>query len=161
MKRALLLLVVSACTGEPNEGHRLPKLGPPPEAFAPEDLRIDVEVDGTPAEPITAERLRALPPDFSDDTRRAWKLETLAGVATLSHALAEGKDEVSVRFSSAASAVPVLVVSRRGEVVVRLLDPAAPFPAHHGQGGRLGRPVESDVRLASPRQIRLRTRAHR
>ena len=53
------------------------------------------------------------------------------------------------------SQVPVLMISRRGDVIAELVDPKEPFPEFHGQGGRLGRPPEPSPRVSSVERVRV------
>jgi hypothetical protein len=145
----LVALLLIACRGDtPNEERKLPRLHPAPFQL-PADLHVPLVVDGTPAGEIDAARLQARPPDFRDDERHAWRLDTL-----LQPELRTGRARISgVRAGGAAvvvqvpadGPVPVLLVNRRGQTLITLLDPADPFPRFHGQGGRLARPPQPNL----------------
>jgi hypothetical protein len=148
MRTAWIAIIagVAACSraGEESQAKRAPIAPPPTSVALPADLKIPVEVDGTPAADLTAARLRGTPPDFADAEHQAWRLGALVPAferagATL---IARGPSGVSLRLDRPASAQapqPVLFLTRRGDVAVSLLDPANPFPDYHGQGGRLKR----------------------
>jgi hypothetical protein len=140
---------------------RAPSLPPPPGPGTPAMADIPVTVDGAPAEPITAARLAAVAPDFSDDERRAWRLDRLIpGFVAGKVALATSREGAAVALSWPATASdrqPVLFVTRRGEVVATLVDPAQPFPEFHGEGGRRRRPGDPTPRVSPV--VRLDVRA--
>jgi hypothetical protein len=132
---------------------RTPALPPPTDVEIPAGLSIAVTVDGAAAPAITAARLGEIRPDFLDSERRAWKLTTLLpelarpGAAIEAH----GPTGVSIRLDRPADAQamePVLFLTRRGDVVVSMVDPANPFPDYHGQGGRLRRQGDPLPRLS-------------
>jgi hypothetical protein len=162
-----LLLLAVGCqkASDTSDAKRRPN---PPPTVAPVDppagLRIPVEIDGKPAAPIDAARLRALPPDFQDSERRAWRFVTLLGPTATAEdheVAAVGEDNVAVLFprpSSATDPQPVLMINRRGDVIATLLSPSAPFPAYHGEGGRLGRPGDPRPHVAPVARLRIRTR---
>ena len=130
----------------------MPKPPPPLELTIPADLRIAVDLDGTAAPPITAANLASIPPDFIDKEHRAWRISTLVGAAAGRPGVvvaATGARGISIKMPIAGSGpVPALVVTRRGEVIATLVDPADPFPDFHGRGRRLGRPGDSLPRVA-------------
>jgi hypothetical protein len=157
MVRAWLLaaVAIAACAKASDEQKtkRSPALPPPAAVDIPATLSIAVTVDGSPAPAITADRLRAEAPDFTSPEHRAWKLTRLVaafdqpGVAIE----ARGPAGVSIRLdrpADAAAMQPVLFLTRRGDVVVALVDPEDPFPNYHGQGGRLRRPGDPLPRLS-------------
>jgi hypothetical protein len=158
--RPLLLIVLVAAAGaacsrasEESEAKRSPVPPPPPEVEIPRDLEIDVTLDGTAAEPITRARLEAIEPDFADEERRAWRLTTVLPALDTPGAVIEarGPTGVSVRIerpADAAMPAPVLFFTRRGDVVVSVVDPANPFPGYHGQGGQLKRQGDPLPRLS-------------
>jgi hypothetical protein len=127
----------------------MPKLPPPPHAA----LQMQITVEG--AAPIDAARLSGLKPDYEDSEHRAWKLATLLG----DHALftVTGENDVMVQFRRAPEKEPqpALMLTRRGEPVALLIDPADPFPSYHGQGRRLGRPGDPMPRIAGVKKIRV------
>jgi len=150
MRAALILLAIAAAAacsraGEEVEGKRSPAAPPPGEVSVPADLRIEVTVDGVAQPPLDADALGRHRPDFSDQDRQAWRMTTLIPAFAQPGASIEarGRQGVGVRFerSDAAGGLePVLFLTRRGELVATVVDPERPFPAYHGQGGRLRRP---------------------
>lgn len=167
LARGLCLLVLLAACSRADEEHagarRSPSLPPPPTVSLPA-IDIPVTIDGAPAEPLTTAKLAALPPDFADTDRRAWRLtRVLPGFTRGAAVDAVSREDVAVTMKAPATEQdlqPVVFVTRRGDVVATLLDPADPFPDFHGQGGRLRRPgdttprvspvVRLDVRRAAP-----------
>jgi hypothetical protein len=146
---------LGACAKASDEksAKRIPAPPPPDDVGVPPDLTIDVTVDGTPAPAITTARLESTTPDFLDAERRAWKITTLLPELASPGAavLARGPTGVSVRLERTPTPVvmePVLFLTRRGDVVVSMVDPADPFPDYHGQGGRLRRPGDPLPRLS-------------
>jgi hypothetical protein len=143
------------------EAKRMPK--PPPTAplEPPASLDIPVDIDGKPGAHIDAARLRSIPPDFQDSDRRAWRFTTLLGPSATGpdqEVAAIGDDKVAVVFprpSSPSDPQPVLMINRRGEVIATLVAPSAPFPAYHGEGGRLGRPGDPRPHVAPVARIRV------
>lgn len=146
---ALGLCGVLACSRAENEsaGRRTPVAPPPVEVDVPADTRIEVTVDGAPRPAIDARALSARAPDYRDEERRAWKLTGLVPELDRVGASIEarGTSGVSVRLERQANAAlePVLFLTRRGELVATMVDPAQPFPEYHGQGGRLRRPGDT------------------
>lgn len=139
----LLLALVTACKGDPpNEERHLPNLHPPPKVSVPATLHIDVEThDGRSV--IDAASLAAVQPDFADEQRVAWRLDRLIPPAAQPEMelVVESKAGVSVSFrNNDATRAPVLMLNRRGELLVQLVELANPFPGYHGAGGRLRRP---------------------
>jgi hypothetical protein len=132
---------------------RTPALPPPTEVGIPAALSIAVTVDGAAAPAITAERLGAEPADYTSPEHRAWRLTRLVPALDQPGATIEarGPTGVSIRLDrpvDAAAMQPVLFLTRRGDVVVALVDPKDPFPDYHGQGGRLRRPGDPLPRLS-------------
>ncbi len=158
-----LAFAAAACQKASDEGDtkRVPRPPPPEEVRVPAQLHVEVTVDGAPAPALDAARLDAAPPDFADQERRAWKLAPLLGEAALrpgavmAAAAKEGPEVLLRAAPSATDPQPVLMVSRRGEVVVTMLDPSAPFPEFHGRGGRLGRAGDSLPRVAGVTRLRV------
>ena len=155
MRWLVALALVAACSkaSEESEAKRAPAPPPPPTVAIPADLSIAVTVDGAAAPPITRDRLDATPPDFQDKERRAWKLTTLVPALDVAGAAvdARGPEGVSIRMSRPDDAKlpqPVLYLTRRGDVVVSVIDPADPFPNYHGQGGQLRRQGDPLPRLS-------------
>jgi len=142
---SLALLALGACDPKANEGRRLPKTPPPPSAPVDKALAITVTVDGVPAPPIDAAFLERTPATYADEGKRAWRLDTLFGSKGARNGVSytvvgDGGLELVLRPPrSLAEAVPVIAANLRGEVVVAMVSPGEPFPAYHGQGGRLGR----------------------
>ena len=155
---------VMACSRAENEsaGKRTPVAPPPAEVDIPSDLKIDVSVDGATRPSLDARTLAARPPDFKDDDRRAWKLTGLLPELDRVGASIEarGKNGVSVRLerpSAPGALEPVLFLTRRGEMVATMLDPAQPFPDYHGQGGRLRRPGDTMPHVSPVLALAVRT----
>jgi len=163
-----LAAMVAACTkaSESQEGKRMPKPPPPPSADVASALRIDVTIDGEAAPPIDAARLAAVKPDFEDDERRAWKMATLLGPSAARPGVAfEATGERGVAIvarppKGASDPIPVLTASRRGEAHFGLVPPDQPFPAYHGQGGRLARPGDPLPRIGGVSRIRVYMEPH-
>lgn len=161
----LLLVLVAACSkaSDESKANRSPKPPPPPTVEVPAELDIAVTVDGVAADAITAARLEATAPDFQDEDRRAWRLTRLIPALDREGAWVEarGPSGVSVRVDRPARAEepqPVIYLTRRGEVVVSVVDPAQPFPEYHGQGGQLRRPGDPLPRLSPVASISVGTR---
>ena len=100
----------------------------------PHDLQLPVSIDGKPASALDATRLEAIKPDYTDAERSAWRLDGLfraeipSGRARIA---AFQKDGVSVVLEvPAKDAVPVLLLNRRGQIRIMLVDPASPFPGY-------------------------------
>jgi len=49
----------------------------------------------------------------------------------------------------------VLFLTRRGEVIVSMIDPKDPFPRYHGQGGRLQRAGDSWPRVVRVQRLEI------
>ncbi|HTM19764.1 MAG TPA: hypothetical protein VL172_04630 [Kofleriaceae bacterium] len=159
---ALLLAAACSRAGAESEAKRSPRTPPPQSVAVPADLRIEVEVDGKPAAPITAAQLQGLAPDFADGERSAWKLSALLGAAferpgAVAEALsADGEGVLLHQPSAAGGPAPVLYLTRRGVLVAAMVDPDKPFPAYHGQGGQLQRPGDKRPRLSGVVRLRVR-----
>src|SRR5678815_3694129 len=152
---ALACAAGCAKASDEQKGKRTPMPPPPPagDVAIPAALSIPVTVDGAAAPAITAQSLSATKPDFEDAERRAWKLTTLLPAFTGPGAAVEARAPtgISVRLELPADAhalEPVLFLTRRGDIVVSVLDPANPFPDYHGQGGQLRRPGDPLPRLS-------------
>lgn len=166
MALLLLLPLLAACprkSADQNEGKRMPKPPPPPTVEVTPELRITVDIDGKPAAPIDAARLNATPPDFQDPEHRAWRMATLLG-STVERANAviavTGQAGMTVLLKPTAKVdggtpMPVLTLTRRGEVVVAMVAPTDPFPKYHGRGGMLARPGDPLPRIADVTSIRV------
>jgi hypothetical protein len=122
-------------------------------------LAIATEVDGAPAAAIDSTKLNATNPDFKNDDHRAWKLTSLLpntnrpGMAFA----VTGEQDVTVVLRSPRAPtdlIPAVMLNRRGELFANMIDPADPFPAFHGQGGRLARPGDPSTRIAGVKKIR-------
>lgn len=162
---ALVMVLIAACSraSDESKANRAPKAPPPPTVTVPEDLRIDVSVDGAVTDPITAARLEAVEPDFQDDERRAWRLTTLIPALDAAGAVVEarGPSGISIRVARPPNRdepQPVLYLTRRGDVVVQVLDPVKPFPEYHGQGGQLRRPGDTTPRLSPVASLSVETK---
>lgn len=168
MRIAIVSLAVAlvACSRASDESRskRSPTPPPPPTVVIPSGLRIPVSIDGVPSAPIDAARLEHLAPDFADEERRAWRLTTLVPAFDQpGRAIeADGTPGMSIRLDrteASAPLVPVLFLTRRGDVVVTVLDPAEPFPQFHGQGGRLRRPGDTQPHVSPVTALRVVARA--
>ncbi len=162
LARIVLVFALCSCQdgSDLTEAKRSPK-PPPPESDALPQITIAVEVDGAAAKPIDPARLDAVPPEFSEEDRRGWRLATLLGEAAKREGAVlavSGEDgpEVLLRVPKDVEAPqPALLVSRRGEVVATMVSPQAPFPGYHGRGGRLGRGGDPVPRIVGVRKIRV------
>jgi hypothetical protein len=161
---AWALLLVAACSDkEPNAEKKIPKLAPPPAAPVPPALRITVEIDGAERPVLDAPRLESAPADFTDDQRRAWRLDHLVAPprAGAWDWVVTGANEVTVVLPGPASdkdPVPVIMLSRRGEIVGTLVEPDRPFPQFHGEGGRRGRPGDPFPHVVGVTRIKVQPR---
>ncbi|MBK9032493.1 MAG: hypothetical protein IPL61_14485 [Myxococcales bacterium] len=158
----LALLLAAACSkaGEESRTKRSPTAPPPPTVEIPPQLSIAVTIDGTDAPALDAARLAAIPADFVDTERRAWRLTTLvpafdAPGRTIEAVGPSGMTLKLDRPTGATATAPVLFLTRRGDVVVTVLDPAQPFPDYHGQGGRLRRPGDTQPHLSPVSALRV------
>ncbi len=155
-----------ACTkaSESTDAKRMPKPPPPQATAAPALLigaAVTVEVDGVPAPALDGAKLASVPPDFKNEEHRAWKMTTLLGAAAAREGAivaATGDKDVTILLRKPASdkdPLPALIVSRRGEIFASLVAPDEPFPAYHGQGGRLARPGDPLPRVGGVTKIRV------
>jgi hypothetical protein len=160
-----VLALASACSkpSETTDAKRSPK-PPPPAASSeaiPASVHLDVEIDGAPVAAIDAARLAASKPDFVDDDHRAWRIATLIGPAASrpgAVVAAVGDKGLSLDMPAPGGPkdpVPALSLNRRGDIVVGLVAPDAPFPDYHGRGGRLSRPGDPLPHLAAPTKLRV------
>jgi hypothetical protein len=145
-------LVVGCTTGDPLSAPTIPAT-----------LQVAVEVDGSAAAAIDADRLRATTPDYVDEHRRAWRLATLLAGAYVPAAMeleVEQRDGTRTVFTrptdAAAGQEPVLLLNRNGQVLIAMLDSHEPFPPFHGRGGNRGRAGDPD-RLHDVVRVRLST----
>src|SRR5438552_10343356 len=158
MKRCLMIMALFACQKASEERREMPKLPPPPQPRVAPSLRIEVDVDGRAQSAIDADRLAKTTPDFTDGEHRAWRFATLLGqpIAAGSSIAVTGAQNVTITLkqpSNAKDPQPVITESRRGEIVAALVSPADPFPAFHGQGRRLARPMDPLPRIAGVTKI--------
>jgi hypothetical protein len=157
-------LVVAACSRPSNEGEAKQWANPPParEITIPATLEIAVVIDGAAKPAITATTLNAAKPDYADDERKAWRIQTLVSEAAPPGTVeATSPMGVSVTFThpTPEGLEPVLFLTRRGEVIVAAVDPKDPFPRYHGQGGRLHRAGDQMPRVAPVSKLEItRTR---
>lgn len=150
-----LALAFAACSraSESSEAKKLQSPAPPRDVEVPPALAIAVEVDGAAEPPILAATLSATPADFSDEDRKVWLISTLVPGAAAQGAVVEAAaaSGISVKIANPApdGMVPVLFLTRRGDVIASTIDPVHPFPKYHGQGGRLHRAGDSQPRVAA------------
>ncbi len=150
----VIALALAACSraSDQNETKTLQESPPPRTIEVPEGLSIAVAVDGGDRAPITTQTLRTAKPDFANDERRAWLIPTLIADAAPPGATIEASAPTGVSVKIAHPTTdglePVLILTRRGDVLVSAIDPKDPFPRYHGQGGRLHRPGDGAPRLA-------------
>lgn len=161
VRGAWILIACAAACGKGDDGHKRTPQPPPTGAGLPADLSIAVEINGKAAAPITADRLRALEPDFATEDHRAWKLVRVLGDELPAGAVieAEGDGDVSIAMRPPpgdADPQPVLVLTRRGEVGAAMVAPSEPFPDYHGHGGRLRRPGDPLPRVSPVLRLRVR-----
>jgi hypothetical protein len=155
------LSLLACAKSEPNEEKRIPKLAPPPQAAVPSTLRIPVEIEGGDAQVIDGVRLEATPPTFEDKGKRAWRLDGLVGAAASrpgTRFAVTGEKDMTIVMEAPEGPddeVPVLMANLRGDVVAALVEPSDPFPAYHGQGGRLQRKGDPLPRIAGVTRIRV------
>jgi hypothetical protein len=158
---ALIAAFAVACSkpSESTDAKRTPKPPPPASGEIAGALHIDVEIDGAPAAPIDAARLAVTKPDYQNEEHRAWKIATLLGPgADLEGAVVSATGEKGLTISvprptSATDPTAVLVVNRRGDVMVATVSPDEPFPPYHGRGGRLNRPGDHLPRVEGVTKI--------
>ncbi len=162
-----LAFAFAACTkaSESTDAKRMPKPPPPaPSADVGDAVRILVEIDGVASPPIDAAKLNATPPDFKDDEHRAWRIATLLGPSAAGPSalvtVSGSQQDVSIAMrnpKAPGDPLPVLSLNRRGEAMAGLVPADQPFPAYHGQGGRLSRPGDPLPRIVGVTTIRVRT----
>lgn len=145
-------VVAVGCSRASNEGEakQWQEQPPPNDVDVPTGLSISVSVLGAEHAPITSDVLTKAKPDFLDEERRAWRIQTLVPEATQGTVVeASSSTGVSVKFAQPTpeGLEPVLFLTRRGEVIVAALDPKEPFPRYHGQGARLHRPGDTMPRV--------------
>jgi hypothetical protein len=143
-----------ACQGEPAGATRLAN-----------EMRIPVEIDGTPALVIDRELLDRVTPDFVEADRKAWRLQTLLGPKRLGpQATIEVDDSQGARVVLArpedlsAGREPLLTVNREGDLRMALgrTDDEEVFAAFHGRGGNRARGGEPG-RVREVRHVWIRT----
>ena len=156
-----LLCLACSKPGEDSEAKRSPIPEPAPGATLPSDLAIPVELANKVVFTIKAEMLNDRKPDFKDDERQAWRLDKILDEKVFppgSVLEASGSDGVGIsmhRPKSDDEPLPVIVLTRRAEVVAAIVKASDPFPDYHGQGGRLHRPGDPLPRLLTS-LVRLR-----
>ena len=154
MRALAVVLLAAACGRATDEGKHLQDEAPPRAVDVPSNLSIAVQVDGVARPPLTSELLKATKPDFADAERKAWRIAALVPEAGQPTAVIEATSAaVSVKYLHQDATEPVLYLTRRGDVEVASVDPKDPFPAFHGQGGRLHRPPEGLPRVAQVTKI--------
>jgi hypothetical protein len=164
---SLVILALAGCqkASDATNAKRMPQPPPPPATARiepPDSLSIAITIDGQPARAIDAARLRAVPPDFADAERRAWKLSTLLGPAVAAPGTrfeVAGAPAAGLALTAPGTPSepqPALLLNRRGEVIATAIAPGAPFPAYHGEGGRLHRPGDSEPHVGGVTRIDVR-----
>ena len=154
-RRLLIVLMLAACSRASDEGSakKWQEAPPPKEVMVPTGLAISVAVDGTAKPPITSDALKSTKPDFTDEDHRAWRITTLVGALANGSVIEASSSSggVSVKFMNPMpeGLVPVLFLTRRGDVIVTAVDPDDPFPRFHGQGSRLRRPGDTMPRVTT------------
>ncbi len=142
----LLCLLLSAC---------LPaKVATP----VPLELTVELLVNGNAREAITGEQLRGMEVDFPWGEGRAWRLDRFFGKGYSrpgAKLAATGTGGEVVLDVPTGSDVLVLVVNRKGEVLVGSADPSS--DVFHGRGGARKRGGDSGLRVRQVSQIELRT----
>jgi hypothetical protein len=159
---SLLAALALSCTkaSESTDAKRSPKPPPGPASSEPSTtLSIATDIDGAPAAAIDSAKLNATNPDFKNDDHRAWKLTSLLpNTSRPGMAFAvTGEQDVTIVLRSPRTPtdlIPAVMLNRRGELFANMIDPADPFPAFHGQGGRLARPGDPSTRIAGVKKIR-------
>ena len=149
-----------ARASEDGQARVMPNPPPPAVVEIPRDVSLADELDTGAAAVIDHAALAAMTPDFVADDRRAWRLSRLIPgfdrVGEVLEARSDSGPAVMLDFPASDRApVPVLVLTRRGELVAAAVDPDHPFPAYHGQGGQLGRTGSETPRLVGVRRFRL------
>jgi hypothetical protein len=154
-------LLLCCDASEPNEARRMPKPPPPEQGSATQIGEVSVTVDGEPQASISGTTLDALPADYTSEDRRAWRFSTLLGAKALEPGrviAVTGEKGLVLELpmpNQANAPEPVLVVSRRGDVMAAMVEPGEPFPAYHGRGGRLGRRGDPLPRIAGVTKLEL------
>jgi hypothetical protein len=128
----------------------------------PSDLSIGVEINGGEVEAITATRLQQTKVDYSDDDHHAWRLSSLLPPGALTPDMeieveqADGTRTILAHpGDTEAQLEPVLMVNRKGAVLVALVDRSNPFPAFHGRGGNRGQGGPKENRIRGVTRLRL------
>ena len=152
-------LAWSGCDRDaPNRGRQMPRLAPAPATRVPESLHIEVRRSGKRRALIDAAALRGKKADFVADDRHAWRLRSLLGfddTEALRFAITN-RQGVSVSLhdpGKGGKPVAVMMLTRRSEVVMTMVDPQEPFPPYHGWGGRLGRSNTPYPRITEVQRI--------
>jgi hypothetical protein len=138
----------------------MPKLPPPAQsavALAP----IPVAVEGGTDTVVDGALLERVAPDYSSEDRRAWRFTTLLGGVVQPGTVVAVTGERGIVLElpePTPEAEPVLVVSRRGDVIAAVIEPKDPFPQYHGRGGRLGRRGDPLPRIDGVTKITVKRR---
>src|SRR5450432_1464078 len=114
----IVLVIASACSkaSDSSEAKKLQSAPPPRDVEVPPGLSIAVEVDGNVKPPITADTLKTVKPDFSDDERKVWLIPSLVADATPGSVIeATAPSGVSMKIAHPTSdgLEPVLFLTRR------------------------------------------------
>ncbi len=155
---AALLLLGCQQPSEGGDAKRTPRPPPREDDTIPSALVIRVTIDGREANSIDAAMLAARKPDFEDGALRAWRLSSLVGAPAErpgAKLAVSGSHGPEVVMRAEPDLVPVLLLSRRKELVATMIDPKAPFPEYHGRGGRLGRRGDPVPRVEKVEHVRV------
>jgi hypothetical protein len=66
----------------------------------------------------------------------------------------DGQRTIFTRFGDTLAEEPVLMVNRKGQVLIALVQPDDPFPAFHGRGGNRGQSARAN-RIRGVTKLRL------
>lgn len=160
---ALLCAATLGCgkASDENQAKRTSK--PPPQDTERRPFGIAVLAGDTEVLTITNALLDQRAPDFKDEDRRAWKLATLLpGITAGTTVTAFDAQGIHLAFDWPAADPalhPVLMVSRRGNVAVTMINDNEPFPEFHGQGNRLERRGDLRPRLQPVSKLVITQRA--
>lgn len=140
---AIAVLLIACSRGRDETGSKQwQEQAPPRKVSVPANLVIAVDVDGAAQPPITSAQLQSTKPDFTDDEHQVWLIHKLVADVTpgsVVEATSPSGTSIKLAHPTAEGMEPGLFLTRRGELLVSVIDPRDPFPRWHGQGGRLHR----------------------